>query len=392
MAADVTQTERSVLDWLASQRGPMLDLLETLVNTDGGSYDKAGVDAVGGHLRGFLEASGVACETLPNQRFGDALRATVDNGGGSGSNSTILLMGHRDTVFPKGEPSRRPFTIENGRAYGPGVCDMKAGLVMNAFVLAAFKQAGTAPAPLVGLFTSDEEIGSPECRPLIEAEARRARAVFNAEPGRPNNAVVTGRKGGTFMRLAITGKAAHSGANFKDGISAIEELARKITALHALTDLSKGITVNVGTVTGGQTVNTVAPSAGCEVDLRYITPADRNAAMAKIEAIVRTSFVPGTSAELEITGEFLPLVETPHSQALFSHYAACGAALDAPVKSEFTGGCADSGFAAETGAPVICAVGPVGGKGHTPEEYMEVETLVPRAQTLALAIMRLGQQ
>lgn len=388
MAAAVTQTERDVLDWLASQRGPMLNLLESLVNTDGGSYDKAGVDEVGAHLRGFLEDSGVACETIRNERFGDVLRATVGNG--HGSNSTVLLMGHRDTVFPRGEPSRRPFRIADGRAYGPGVCDMKAGLVMNAFVLAAFKRAGQAPAPLVGLFTSDEEIGSPECRPLIEAEARRARAVFNAEPGRPGNAVVTGRKGGVFMRLAITGKAAHSGANFKDGISAIEELARKITALHALTDLSKGITVNVGTVSGGQTVNTVAPSAGCEVDLRFVTPADRDRAMTRIEEIVRTSFVPGTTATLEIAGEFLPLVERPHSQALFAHYAACAAALETPVKTEFTGGCADSGFAAETGAPTICAVGPVGGRAHTPEEYLEVETLVPRAQTLALAIMRLG--
>ena len=149
-----------------------------------------------------------------------------------------MLMGHRDTVFPKGEPTRRPFRIENGNAYGPGVADMKAGLVMNAFVLAAFQKFGGAPAPLVGLFTSDEEIGSPACRPIIEAEARRARAVFNSEPGRPTGNVVNGRKGGVFMKMEITGKAAHSGGNFSDGISAIEELARKIIALHAITDLT----------------------------------------------------------------------------------------------------------------------------------------------------------
>src|SRR5256885_16214760 len=112
---------------------------------------------------------------------------------------------------------------------------MKAGVVMDASVLAAFGKFGGAPAPLVGLFTSDEEIGSPACRPIIEAEARRARAVFNSEPGRPTGNVVTGRKGGVFMKMEITGKAAHSGGNFTDGISAIEELARKITALHAIT-------------------------------------------------------------------------------------------------------------------------------------------------------------
>jgi glutamate carboxypeptidase len=391
MTEALQDRERAMLDWLASQKGAMLTLLETLVNTDGGSYDKAGVDKVGAHLRGFLEGQGIGCETIPNERFGDALRASVANGAGSsGANSTILLMGHRDTVFPKGEPTRRPFRIENGRAYGPGVCDMKAGLVMNAFVLAAFQRAGGAPAPLVGLFTSDEEIGSPSCRPLIEAEARRARAVFNSEPGRPGNAVVTGRKGGVFMRLSITGKAAHSGANFGDGISAIEELAQKIIALHALTDLKKGTTINVGTIAGGQTVNTVAPSAQAEIDLRFVTPADQRAAMAEIRRIVEKSHVPGTTAELEIAGEFLPLVESPHSQSLYEHYAACAETLSAPVKSAFTGGCADSGFAAEVGAPTICAVGPIGGKAHSPEEYLEVDSIVPRAQNLALAIMRLS--
>lgn len=390
MAPQVNEQERRTLDWLASQRGAMLALLETLVNTDGGSYDKAGVDQVGAHLRGFLESAGVACETVPNENFGDALRATVTNGASSGANSTILLMGHRDTVFPKGEPTRRPFRIENGRAYGPGVCDMKAGLVMNAFVLTAFQRAGGAAAPLVGLFTSDEEIGSPSCRPLIEAEAKRARAVFNSEPGRPGNAVVTGRKGGVFMHLSITGKAAHSGANFQDGVSAIEELARKTSALHALTNPDRGITVNVGIVSGGQTVNTVAPWAKAEVDLRFVTPADREAAMAEIRRIVEKSFVPGTSAELAIAGEFLPLVASPHSQALYEHYAACGDALAVPVKSAFTGGCADSGFAAAMGAPTICAVGPVGGGAHSPEEFLEVDSMVPRAQNLALAIMRLS--
>jgi len=377
--------EGEILEWLGEQKGAMLKLLEEIVNIDGGSYDKAGVDAVGARLRKFLEEHGIACETIENEKFGDALRATV----GGPSNAAIMLMGHRDTVFPKGEPTRRPFKIENGNAYGPGVADMKAGLVMNAFVLAAFKKFGGAPAPLVGLFTSDEEIGSPACRPIIEAEARRARAVFNSEPGRPTGNVVSGRKGGVFMKMEVTGKAAHSGGNFTDGISAIEELARKITALHAITDLTKGTTVNVGLISGGQTVNTVAPWAKCEIDLRYVAPADREAAMAKIERIIDTANVPGTSAKLEIAGEFKPLVETPDSKRLFEHYAACANDLDLKVEGEFTGGCADSGFTAGVGTPTICAVGPVGGKAHTPEEYLLVDSLVPRAQTLALAVARL---
>jgi glutamate carboxypeptidase len=378
--------EGEILEWLGGQQGAMLSLLEELVNIDGGSYDKAGVDAVGTRIRAFLESHEIACETIANETYGDALRATV----GGPSNAAIMLMGHRDTVFPKGEPTRRPFRIENGRAYGPGVSDMKAGLVMNAFVLAAFKKFGGAPAPLVGLFTSDEEIGSPACRPIIEAEARRARAVFNSEPGRPSGNVVSGRKGGVFMKMEITGKAAHSGGKFTEGISAIEELARKITALHAITDLPRGTTVNVGLVSGGQTVNTVAPWAKCEIDLRYVTPADRADAMRKITHIVETANVPGTSATLAIAGEFNPLVQSPENKKLFEHYQACAGDLAITVDGEFSGGCADSGFTAAVGTPTICAVGPIGSDAHTPHEYLEVNSLVPRAQTLALAVARLG--
>jgi glutamate carboxypeptidase len=381
-------SEQKILDWLGTQHGAMLKLLETLVNTDSGSYDKPGVDAVGGHIRDFLKGHGIATELTPDTKFGDAISATVGHGGG---NRPILLMGHRDTVFPKGEPTRRPFKIDGDRAYGPGVADMKAGLVMNCFVLAAIQQFGGAPAPVMALFTGDEEIGSPFSRKVIEAHARVARVCFNSEPGRARGAAVTGRKGGVFMRFEITGKAAHSGANFETGISAINELAHKTLALSALSDPKAGITLNVGVVSGGQTVNTVAPWAKGEVDLRFITPEQRASTFAKVEAIMAKSFVPGTSAKLEITGEFVPLVETAEGKALYEHYAASLKALgETETTALFTGGCADSGFASATGTPTICAVGPVGGRAHSPDEYMEIETLVPRAKALALAVLRLS--
>jgi glutamate carboxypeptidase len=385
-------TEAEITAWLATQKEAMVTALQAMVDTDGGSYDKPGVDAVGAQVARFMAAQGIPVQTLPQSRFGDCLRATVEGEGGAGGGNdrrNIVLMGHRDTVFPKGEPSRRPFTIEGNKAYGPGVADMKAGLVMNMFVLAAFAKFGGAPGPLVGLFTGDEEIGSPEGRPVIEAEARAARVVFNSEPGRPDGGVVTGRKGGVFMAMDIEGKAAHSGGNFEQGISAIGELAAKITAIHALTDLGRGITLNVGLVSGGQSVNTVAPHAQGQIDLRYVEPADREEVMAKIEAIVARSFVPGTRAKLTIRGEFLPLTQTPGSARVFELYR--GAAKDTGFVPEgrFSGGCADSGFTAAMGAPTICAVGPVGGKAHSPEEYLELDTLVPRAQALARAILRL---
>lgn len=387
MAANGNSSEQKILDWLGTQHGAMLKLLETLVNTDSGSYDKPGVDAVGSHIRDFLKGHGIATDVTPDTKFGDAISATVGRGGG---NRPILLMGHRDTVFPKGEPTRRPFKVDGDRAYGPGVADMKAGLVMNCFVLAAIQQFGGAPAPVMALFTGDEEIGSPFSRPVIEAHARAARVCFNSEPGRARGAAVTGRKGGVFMRFEITGKAAHSGANFETGISAINELAHKTLALSALSDPKAGVTLNVGVVSGGQTVNTVAPWAKGEVDLRFITPEQRADTFAKVEAIMAKSFVPGTSARLEITGEFLPLVETAEGKALYEHYAASLKALgESETTALFTGGCADSGFASATGTPTICAVGPVGGRAHSPDEYLEIETLVPRAKALALAVLRL---
>jgi glutamate carboxypeptidase len=387
MASKANGSERQILDWLGGQHAAMVELLRTLVNTDSGSYDKAGVDAAGGHIREFLHGHGIRTEVTSDDKFGDAIAATVGHGG----NRPILLMGHRDTVFPKGEPARRPFKIEGDRAYGPGVADMKAGLVMNCFVLAAIQKFGGAPAPVMALFTGDEEIGSPFSRRVIEAHARAARVCFNSEPGRARGAAVTGRKGCLFIRFEIAGKAAHSGANFEMGVSAINEFAHKTLALSALSDPKAGITLNVGVVSGGQTVNTVAPWARGEVDLRFITPAQRNATLAKVEEIMAKSFVPGTRTTFEINGEFVPLVENADGKALYEHYAAGLKELGVgETTALFTGGCADSGFAAATGTPTICAVGPVGGRAHSPDEYLEIDTLVPRAQALALAVLRLA--
>lgn len=371
--------------WLAEREAAMLALLERIVNIDSGSFDHAGVTAVAEAIAAFLENEGVACEWLPQSRSGHILRARVEGPG----EAPVLLLGHCDTVFPKGEAARRPFRIEAGRAYGPGVSDMKAGLVMNAFVLAALRARG-APCPVLGLFTSDEEIGSPVSRPVIEATARGCRAVLNAEPGRPSGNVCTGRKGGVFLRTTVHGRAAHSGGAYAEGRSAILALAHKTVALMGLTDLEAGITVNVGRIGGGQSVNTIAPEAWAEIDLRYVKGADRARMLEAIAAIVTTPQVPDTTAELAIEGEFLPLEPTPASERLFEIYRRCAREIGLPIEGEFSGGCADSGFTAALGVPTLCSTGPVGGKGHTPEEYMEVATLVPRARAAARTILALA--
>ena len=370
--------------WLAEQEGAMIGLIENLVSIDSGTGNWAGVTAVGEAIADFLEGEGIEVERLPQKGSGAIVRARVAGPG----NAPILLMGHCDTVFPDGEAARRPFTIRDGRAYGPGVADMKAGLVMNAFVLAAYHRFGGNAAPLIGLFTADEEIGSPVSRATIEATARPARAVYNAEPGRPNGNVCTSRKGGVFMIADITGRAAHSGGNYADGRSAILALAKKIVDLHAMTDLPSGITVNVGLISGGQSVNTVAPDARGEIDLRYVKKADRDRLVAAVEAIVRRVDVPDTQGAFRIRGEFLPLEQSPGSRAIYDLYRDAAKESGITLEGEFSGGCADSGFTAAIGAPTLCSTGPIGGKAHTPEEYLEVASIVPRAQLVAHSVMR----
>ena len=382
-----TTPELQITEWLASQRQPMIDLLRDVVNIDSGSYDKEGVDAVAARFERHFAEHGIESWREPHEVYGDALHAQVTKPGSN--EKPILLMGHRDTVFPKGEAARRPFTIEGTKAHGPGIADMKAGLVINVFVAAALQKFGAAPFPIRILITADEEIASPSSRPIIEREARAARAVYNSEPGRPTGNICTGRKGGVFMRFEVFGRAAHSGNNFADGISAIGELAHKIVAIHALTDLARGITLNVGLVQGGQSINTTAPHAEGQIDLRYVEPADRATTLTAIERIIATPTVPGTTAKLHLNGEFLPLVQSAGSKALFDIYR--GAAGDAGLPTlagEFAGGCADSGFTASVGTPTLCGLGPVGGNVHTAQEWLDLDSIVPRATTLALAILR----
>ncbi|MGM4990419.1 M20 family metallopeptidase [Tardiphaga sp. 841_E9_N1_2] len=380
-------TETRIIEWLASQKQPMIDLLRDVVNIDSGSFDKEGVDAVGARFEQHFADYGIETWREPHDVYGDAVHGLITKPGSN--EKPILLMGHRDTVFPKGEVAKRPFTIKGNLAHGPGVADMKAGVVINVFVAAALKKFDAAPCPIKLLITGDEEIASRSSRPIIEREGRAARAVYNSEPGRPTGNITTGRKGGVFMRFEVFGKAAHSGNNFSVGISAIGELAHKIVQIHALTDMDKGITLNVGLASGGQSVNTTAPHAEGEIDFRYIDPADRATIMDAIEKIIATSTVPGTTAKLHINGEFLPLVQDAAAKAMFEAYQA--AAVDSGLTTltgEFAGGCADSGFTASVGTPTLCGLGPVGGNVHTDLEWLDIESIVPRAQTLARAILR----
>ena len=378
-----------LIDWLNAQQENMLSLLADLVNIDSNSFDKVGVDKVADRLQAFFDDHAIPYETIPLTDHGDTLRAVVSGGDG---NRPILLCGHRDTVFATGEVKKRPFSTRDGKAFGPGVADMKPGLVINAFILAAFHKFGGHPNPLVGLFTGDEEVGSPSSKDVIIAEAEKARLAFNSEPSRPSGNIVTKRKGGIFCHCAITGVAAHSGGFFTDGCSAIEELAHKIQALHALTDLDRGTTINVGLVSGGQSVNTIAAEASCAIDVRYQQTADRDDIMAKVRAICEKVSVEGTSSSFSIRGEFQPLNPSAQSDELFALYQESAAQDDVIIEGEHSGGCADSGFIAAVGTPVICGVGPVGGNYHRPDEWMQIDSLAQRARFIGNTILKLARQ
>ncbi|MGV6876753.1 M20/M25/M40 family metallo-hydrolase [Pseudochelatococcus sp. B33] len=381
----ITKAEHSVCTLLAQRQPEMLDLLEAIVALDSPSRSAAAVSAVTAHIRTFLEANGVETEILASPEYGDVVRAGVREAAAA---PPVLLTGHCDTVFPLGEASRRPFRIDGTRAYGPGVADMKGGLVANAFVLAAIAALPAPRPPVRALLTVDEEIGSPFSRPIIEAEALAAACVFNAEPARPNGNVVVSRKGGLFMRCDVYGREAHSGVNYHDGVSAIAAIARKIADLYRIVDSERGITLNVGVIGGGRTVNTVCPHAFAEIDVRYVEPGDRGRLLAAVGKIVTDDPAPGIRGELRITGEFLPLRQSAENADLFALYRAAAGDVGFAVGGEASGGCADSGFAAATGTPTLCGTGPVGGAVHTADEYLELASLVPRAQALALAAMR----
>lgn len=383
MSESLSARERQVLDWLGAAQPQMLDLLQRIVDIDSGSYQKAGVDAVIGQLRAHLEHHGVACAVHPNEEAGNCMRASL-----SGPGKPIVLMGHCDTVFAPGTAARRPFRIEGDTAYGPGVADMKAGLVINSFVLSAFARAGIE-APMLGLYTADEEIASPASRPFIEANAANARAVFNSEPGRPSGNVVTGRKGAMFVDCEVTGIPAHSGGNHHEGASAVEALCRKVVQMHRLTDYESGTTVNVGLINGGTSVNTVARHASAAIDVRFRTREAMEEIKAKLASIMGEVEVRGTCAHITQQRYFLPLVQSEASKALFESYVDSASAIGFGAGGEYSGGSADSGFTAAAGIPTLCGTGPVGGKVHTDDEWLKVSTIVPRAQAIALTALRM---
>lgn len=376
---------------MESKEEEMLSLLEHLVNIDSGSMHKEGIDSVGRLLQQEYEKIGFVVEKIQQDIQGDHLIIRHKNV----KNPEIMAVAHMDTVFAEGTAKARPFKISEGRAYGPGVIDMKASHVLLLYALKALhetKQAGLEN--IVVILTSDEEIGSHTSRELIEQHTENKKYALIVEPARQNGALVTARRGAGEYSLYVTGKAAHAGISPQAGSSAIEELAQKIIKLHKLTDHEKGISINVGLIEGGNTINTVAPTAVAHIDVRISEQEQAEWLEKQIEAICAVPDVEGTTIELKGGIERPPMVKNEQTIQLLEVIKTVGSELGIKIEDMATGGGSDASFTSAKGVATIDGLGPIGGNAHSEEEYLEVASLTERTELLAKIIHRLtvGQE
>ncbi len=370
--------------------------LERLVNIDCGSYTRAGVEEVATFVDGFLADLGadVVRHPDPDGRLGPTIVGTVR--GAAGAGPRVLLIGHMDTVFDAGTAAERPFRIEDGTAYGPGVTDMKSGLLTGLYglrVLIELTQGDAGPPfeQIVFVANPDEEIGSPSSSPHIRDLAATADASFVLECARANGDIVSVRKGILDMVLTIRGRAAHAGVEPEKGRSAILEASRLIRDLHALNGRWPGVTVNVGVVAGGTRPNVVAERCVLEVDVRATDAASQDEAEAAIRDLASATEVPDTTVTVERRAGHRPMQKLEKSGRLVDHAVAIANRLGFEIKDTATGGASDANTTSGLGVPTLDGLGPIGGNDHSPTEYLDVSSVVPRTALftgLLLAVAR----
>lgn len=365
----------------------MLKLLEQVVNIESGSYDKLGVDQHAAVWCEHYKKMGFEIEIIPNESLGNNYRIYYPS-----EASEILILLHLDTVFPKGTLAQWPFSIKDDKAYGPGVIDMKGSHVMVHQVIKQLYHAQDSRYKKIEiLLNCDEEIGSISSRTLIEKCALGKRYALVMEPARANGAIVSARRGvGTYV-LNIQGKASHSGIAPEAGISAIQELAHKIQSLHALSQHNNGLSVNVGLISGGTSVNTVAPNARAEIDVRISTDQQGIEIDKKVRAICSEAVLEGI--QLSLTGGINrpPMVKTDESAALINIIKQEATQLNISLEDVSTGGGSDASFTAGVGTPTVDGLGPIGGYQHSDKEYLEISSLTERAQLFLNVLKRITQ-
>ena len=381
---DMLKKNHSIKAYVRDHAKEMFALLKEMVLIQSGSRNKAGVDHVGQLIGALLTDLPLSVETVVQDTAGNHLVAQT--GPASTGRSGILLVGHMDTVF--GEDTHfNGYREDDRHSYGPGVIDMKGGLVAGITALKALHHIGGLDRiPITFIFNSDEEIGSTTSRELIRSHAARNRLAFVMECGGPNGEVVTGRKGNLSAGIDIKGEAGHAAFAEKNKASAILALAPMIVAIEALNDQEKGITANVGVISGGTTPNTIAEHASARIDMRFIQPPDYDALTQKLQAIARSSTIPGVAAQLHIRTCRPPMPASPKNNALFQLVKGTAETLGMSIGEEFRQGVSDANIIAHAGIPVIDGLGPIGAKDHSDKEYMIKTSLGDRSILLACAI------
>ena len=366
--------------------------LERLVNTDCGSYTPAGVDTIGAWTAERLRTLGFTVVSEPNDQglgstvIGELLGTDADG-------PTVLCIGHMDTVFDEGTAAARPFTVRDGIATGPGVTDMKAGLLAGLYAIAALRDAlgGLPVGRLVFVGNPDEEIGSPVSTPHIRRLAEEADVCLVLECARANGDIVSSRKGNLGLEITIHGRAAHAGVEPEKGRSAILEAGRLVGDLHALTGRWPGVTANVGVIEGGLRPNVVAETCRLEVDLRSTNRAGLEAAEAAARELAEPRVVPDLTVDVIEAGRHWPMEKLERSGRLVEHTIAIAADLGFELHDAATGGASDANTTAGMGIPTLDGLGPIGGMDHSPEEYLEVGSIVPRTALLAGLLAAIGR-
>ena len=367
--------------WLRSREQEMADLLVRLASAETPSRAPHAHGPALDLIVAELEGLGFVVRRIAGSRTAGALYARPRRR--RRGSAIQLLLGHVDTVWPLGSVELLGVAAENGVVRGPGVFDMKGGLVEIVFALRAIVEHGLEPevTPVV-VVNTDEEIGSVESRPLLERLARCAVRAYVLEPAYgPSGRLKTARKSAGHFSVIVRGRAAHAGVNPEEGVSAILELSHQIQRLFALNDATRGITVNVGTIDGGLGANVIAPEARAEVDVRVPTLEDARAVERALAALDPV----GDGLTLEVTGRFgrLPLEPTPRNRALWLAAKAAGHELGLALEEAAVGGASDGNITSLYTA-TLDGLGPVGDGAHAPDEHVLVSSLPERAALLAL--------
>jgi glutamate carboxypeptidase len=371
---DIIGSTTSTLAFCREHHGWALDALRRLVRLESPTDDPAAVNRCGEALERLLGEVGARVERVPQRLTGHHLRAEFGAGAGQ-----VLILGHFDTVWPVGQLERMPLEERDGRLYGPGVYDMKGGLVIALLALRALASAGPPARRIVGLFTTDEEVGSGTSRALIEQEALRSDAVLVLEPALANGGLKTWRKGVGEFSLEVRGVSAHAGAEPDKGASAILELAALVGQLQALNDPARGVSVNVGVIGGGTRSNVVPERAHAVVDVRVVRQADA----AGLEQAIRGLRPRDPRVSLTVSGGLNrpPMERLDGSVRLFEVAREVGRGLGIELEEGGTGGASDGNFTDGLGA--------VGDGAHALHEHVVTGSVPVRAAVLAGLLARL---